>query len=159
MQDEVFQQVYGTYAWIFCGEYSYRLPFLLKEHLEISLECRFLSDRGELTVTKEPVELMMSDVSFSLKYLFDLNKFILFLGPGINYVTYKEKYPPAFPVSSIKGSVSGYSFQGGCYYDFSSSLGAKLSILYCYARAEEGEVVADIGGLSVKAGLVYRFDF
>ncbi|MFO7980631.1 MAG: outer membrane beta-barrel protein [Candidatus Aminicenantes bacterium] len=159
MQDDVFKQVYGDSAWIFCGEYSYRLPFLLRKHLEIGVEYRFLYDKGKLTVTKESVDLMISDVNLSLRYLFDLNKFILFLGPGVDYLKYKEKYPPNFPVSSVKGSVLGFSFQGGCYFDFSSSLGIKLSTQYTYAQADEGVVKADIGGIGIKAGLVYRFDF
>ncbi len=158
-KDDVFKQVYGNSAWIFCGGYSYRLPFLLKNHIEVGLDYRFLSDKGELTVTKEPVELMISDVTLSLRYLFDLNKFILFLGPGVDYLEYKEKYPPTFPVSSTKGSVFGFSFQGGCYFDFSSSLGVKLFTLYCSAHAEEETVKADLGGLGVKLGLVYRFNF
>lgn len=56
-------------------------------------------------------------------------------------------------------SVLGFSFQGGCYFDFSSSLGIKLSTQYTYAQADEGVVKADIGGIGIKAGLVYRFDF
>lgn len=159
MNDDVFKQVYKDSAWIFCGEYSYRLPFLLKEHLEVGLEYRFLFDKGKLTVTEESVELMMSDFTLSLRYLFDLNRFIFFLGPGVGYSTYKEKYPPAFPVSSVKGSVLAFSFQGGCYFDFLSSLGIKLCTQYSHAQAEEGPVKADIGGIGIKAGIVYRFDF
>jgi len=159
MKDDVFKQVYGDSAWVFCGEFSYRLPFFLERHLELGIEYRFLSDKGELTVTKEAVDLMISDITLSLRYLFDLNRFILFLGPGVDYLSYKEKYPPDFPVSSVSGSVLGFSFQGGCYYDFSSSLGIKLCAQYVFAEADEGEVKADIGGLGIKAGLVYRFDF
>lgn len=158
MQDEVFKEVYGDSAWVFYGEYSYRLPFLLKRHIEAGIEYRFLSDRGKLTVTKEPVDLVISDVAFSLRYLFDLKRFIPFVGPGLDYVMYKEKYPPTFPVSSTKGSVLGFSFQGGCYYDFSTSLGAKVCVKYSQAQAEEGLVKADIGGIGIKAGLVFRFD-
>ncbi|MCD6518027.1 MAG: porin family protein [Candidatus Aminicenantes bacterium] len=158
MQDEVFKEVYGDSAWAFYGEYSYRLPFILKQHIEIGVEYRFLSDKGKLTVTKEEVDLMMSDITFSLRYLFDLKRFIPFIGPGLDYIMYKEKYPPTFPVSSTKGSVLGFSFQGGCYYDFSSSLGAKVCVKYSHAQTEEGEVTADIGGIGITAGLVFRFN-
>ncbi len=158
MQDAVFKEVYGDSAWVFFGEYSYRLPFLLNRHIEIGVEYRFLSDKGKLTVTKEEVDLVISDFTFSLRYLFDLKRFIPFIGPGLDYMMYKEKYPPTFPISSTKGSVLGYSFQGGCYYDFSSSLGAKLCVKYSHAQTEEGLVKADIGGIGIKAGLTFRFN-
>ncbi len=158
MQDEVFKEVYGDSAWVFYGEYSYRLPFLLNRHIEIGVEYRFLSDKGKLTVTKEEVDLAISDFTLSLRYLFDLKRFIIFIGPGLDYIIYKEKYPPTFPVSSTKGSVLGFSFQGGCYYDFSSSLGAKVCVKYSHAQAEEGSVKADLGGIGIKAGLVFRFN-
>ncbi|MBD3415220.1 MAG: outer membrane beta-barrel protein [Candidatus Aminicenantes bacterium] len=159
LRDDVFKQVYGNHAWIVCGGYSYRLPFLLKNHLEVGVNFRFLSDKGKLTVTKEPVDLVMSDVTLTVKYLFDLNPIIPYAGPGLQYIWYKEEYPPLFPVSSVRGSVAGLSFQAGCYYDFSSSLGIDVSVLYCLARAEEGMVQTDIGGIGIKAGMVYRFDF
>jgi hypothetical protein len=159
MQNDVFKQVYGDSAWIFCGEYSYRLPFLLRKHLEIGVEYRFLYDKGKLTVTKESVDLTISDFTLSLRYLFDLNKIILFLGPGVDYRSYKEKYPSPFPVNSVEGSVFGFSFLGGCYFDLFSSFGFKLCAQYSYAKPEEGDGKADIGGIGIKAGLVYQFDF
>lgn len=158
LQDEVFQQVYGTYAWVSSIGYSYRLPFFLKSQCEVGLDYRFLFDKGELTVTKEPVDLMISDVSLTLKYLFDLKKIIFYFGPGIHYIMVKEKYPDTFPVSSFKDSVSGISLQGGCYYDFSSSWGVKLYVQYCFAQTEKESAKADIGGWGIRTGLVYRFD-
>jgi hypothetical protein len=157
MQDEVFQESYGKSALFLGAEIPFRLPLKSFKNLVGVFNFRSMNDKGNTSLTEEEIKLNLIFFSLSLRYVMNFNKFRPFLGPGIDYILYKEKYPETFPVESMNGSTFGFHLQGGSYYHFSSSLSAIIYFKYNMAEALEEEVKVNLGGTEWGVGLVYYF--
>jgi len=93
MQDEVFQEAYGKSALFLGAEIPFHLfPKSLK-NMSGAFNFRYLNDKGKTSLTEEEIKLNLIFFSLSLRYVMNFNKFRPFLGPGIDYILYKEKYP------------------------------------------------------------------
>jgi len=158
VQDEVFREIYGNSSLMFGGEYSFA-PFQAIKNLDFWLGFNYMQDTGKTTFLEEDLKFRMMHFSFSIRYLFHLERFSPFVGPGIDYITYKETYPEDFPIESIEGSTLGFHFQAGSYIHITSSLSAKLSFKYNIANTTRDDVEVTLGGSHLGVGLIYRFNF
>jgi len=158
MQDEAFQDLYGKSAFFLGAEIPFFLPLKSIKNVEGLLHFRYLNDKGKTSLTEEEIKLQLIWLSFSLRYAMNFNKFRPFLGLGIDYLLYQEKYPETFPVDSMKGSTLGWHILGGSYYSFSSFLSAKIYFKYNLAKATEEGVKVNLGGTEWGIGLLYRFN-
>jgi len=80
-----------------------------------------------------------------------------FIGPGIDYIVYKETYPEDFPFESLEGSTVGFHIYAGTYYDFTPSLAAKIGLKYNIANTTKNDIEINLGGVEWTVGLVFRF--
>ena len=157
LQDEAFQEVYGQNTFFLGAEIPLPLSKLIK-NLEGMFQFRYMNDRGKTTLTEEETKLQLIYFSLSVRYLMNLNKFKPFLGPGVDYILYQEKYPETFPLDSMNGTTLGFHVLGGSYYSLSSSLSINIYIKYNIAETTEEEIKVNLGGTEWGIGLVYRFN-
>ena len=157
LQDEIFQEVYGKSTLFLGAEIPFPLSKLIK-NVEGIFQTRYMTDKGKTSFTEEEIKLQLFYLSLSFRYMMNLNKFELFLGPGVDYILYREKYPETFPVDSMNGSVLGFHVLGGSYYSFSSSLAAKIYFKYNIAETTEEDIRVNLGGTEWGVGLIYRFN-
>lgn len=157
VQDEVFREIYGDSSLTFGGEYSFA-PIKAIENLDFWLGFNYMQDTGKTTFLEEDLKFRMMHFSFSIRYLFHLKRFSPFVGPGIDYITYKETYPEDFPIDSIEGSTMGFHFQAGSYIHITGSLSAKLFFKYNIAKTTRDDVKVTLGGSHLGIGLIYRFN-
>ncbi len=157
MQDEAFQEVYGQNTFFLGAEIPFSLSQLTR-NLEGVLHFKYMNDKGKTTLTEEETKLQLIYFSLSVRYMMNLNKFKPFLGPGIDYILYQEKYPETFPVDSMNGSTLGFHILGGCYYSLSSSLSLNVYAKYNIAKTTEEENKVNLGGTEWGFGLIYRFN-
>ena len=159
MQDEAFQDIYGKSALFFGGDFSVRLPIKSVKSIDFCLGFKYLQDKGKTDLMEEETKLTITDFSLAVRYLKTLGVMTPFIGPGVNFIHYKETYGPGFPVESMSGSEVGFHIQGGTYINITSSLAAKLYFRYIIAktRNEEIDLNTNIGGTEWGAGLTFRF--
>ncbi|UCC38936.1 MAG: AMIN domain-containing protein [Candidatus Aminicenantes bacterium] len=154
MQDEAFQETYGKSTFIFGGESSFTLPL---KFLDVWISFKHMQDSGKTTFLEEDISLRMTDISLSLRYLIDLENITPFLGPGVDYIYYKESYSGEFPLASISDSEVGFHVQGGTYYHFSGFLSAKLYFKYNMIKTTIEDLTVNLGGTEWGLGLIFRF--
>lgn len=154
MQDEAFQEIYGKSTFIFGGESSIALPL---NFLDVWIGFKQMQDSGKTTFMEEDISLRMTDISLSLRFLIHLENFTPFLGPGVDYIYYKESYSGDFPLSSISDSDFGFHVQGGSYYHFIDFLSAKLYFKYNIIKTTIQDLRVNLGGTEWGLGLVFRF--
>jgi len=157
LQDEIFQEVYGKSTLFLGAEITFPLSKLIR-NMEGVFHFKYVTDKGETSFTKEEIKLQLFNLSLSLRYIMNLNKFKLFLGPGVDYIFYGEKYPETFPRDSMNGSVLGFHILGGSYYSFSSSFAAKIYFKHDIAETTEEGIRVNLGGTEWGIGLIYCFD-
>jgi len=158
VRDEVFREIYGDSSLTFGGEYSFA-PFRAVKSLDFWLGFNYMQDSGKTTFLEEDLKFRMMHFSFSIRYLFHLERFSPFIGPGVDYITYKETYPEDSPVESIEGSILGFHLQAGSYIHITSSLSGKLFFKYNIAETTTSEEVeVSLGGLHLGIGFIYRFN-
>lgn len=158
VQDEVFKEIYGGTSFIFGGEYSFVLPIKSIKSLDFWLGFNNMQDTGKTTFLEEELKLSMRHFSFAIRYIMNLKRFSPFIGPGIDYITYKETYPEDFPIDSIEGSTLGFHFQAGSYIHITDFLSAKLFFKYNIAKTTRDDIEITLGGSHVGIGLAYRFN-
>ena len=158
MSDDVFQEVYGNSLFFYGLEYSFNLPIKSVNSLNIWMGFKNMSKSGSTTFLEEEVNLRMLHFSLALRYLFPAGRFVPFIGPGIEYINYKESYPDDFPIDAVEGSKLGFHIQGGSYFNINDFLAAKLYLKYVIANTTENEVEVSLGGLELGISFVYRFD-
>lgn len=157
-QDETFKEVYGNSSFFFGGEYSFLLPVKSLKSIDAWISFKTMQDTGLTSYTEEELTLRINHFSVSFRYLVNLNKFSLFIGPGIDYIVYKEKYSETFPIESIGGSDLGFHIQGGSYFHFTPFVAAKIFLKYNISKTIEEDVEVNLGGIEWGIGLVYQFN-
>ncbi len=156
-KDEVFRQIYGDSLPVFGPHLTFRFPILDPHGLDFLLGGRFLQAKGKTSYTREETKLRIESLSFSVRYSFETGKFALFLGPGMDYVMYKETYAETFPVDSVEGSEAGFHITSGGYYHLSPSLSLKGYFKYGLAKTDAPGFQVNLGGTEWGVALVYRF--
>ena len=159
LQDEVFQDLYGKGAPFLGAEMSLRFPIRDPHGLDIAAAARTLSKKGLTSYTDEDLRLRLTDYSLSLRYSYDTGRFALFLGPGLEYVTYKETYAETFPLDSSSGGRAGLHISGGATVHLTSGLSIKGYVKYCQVATEKTGFRVNLGGTEWGAGIFYRFYF
>jgi hypothetical protein len=157
LQDQVFQELYGKGAPFFGAEMTMRFPIREPHGLDIAVGGRTLSKKGQTSYTDESLSLRLSDLWLSLRYSYDTGRFALFLGPGIEYVAYKETYAPTFPIDSVAGSQTGLHLCGGGYLHLTPGLSLKGYVKYCLVETDKPGFRVNLGGTEWGAGILYRF--
>lgn len=158
MSEEEFKEVYGSSLFFFGLEYSFNLPIKSVKSLNVWMGFKNMSKSGSTTFLEEEVNLRMLHFSLALRYLYQAGRFVPFIGPGIDYINYKESYPEDFPIESVEGSKLGFHIQGGSYINITDALAAKLFMKYVIAKTTENEVEVNLGGLELGVGFVFRFN-
>lgn len=154
MQDEAFQEIYGKSTFVFGGESSITLPL---KFLDVWIGFKQMQDSGKTTFMEEDISLRMTDISFSLRCLINLENFTPFIGPGVDYIYYKESYSGDFPLASISDSDFGFHIQGGSYFHLSNFLSTKLYFKYNTINTTIQDLRVNLGGTEWGLGLVFRF--
>lgn len=154
MQDEAFQEIYGKSTFVFGGESSIALPL---KFLDVWIGFKQMQDSGKTTFMEEDISLRMTDISFSLRCLINLENFTPFIGPGVDYIYYKESYSGDFPLASISDSDFGFHIQGGSYFHLSNFLSTKLYFKYNTINTTIQDLRVNLGGTEWGLGLVFRF--
>lgn len=159
LQDQVFQELYGKSAPFFGAEITLRFPIREPHGMDIAAGGRTLTKKGLTSYTEEDLNLRLTDLFLSLCYSYDTGRFALFLGPGIEYVTYKETYAETFPVDSMQGSQTGFHLTGGGYVHLTSALSLKGYFKYCRVETGKPGFRINLGGTEWGVGILYRFYF
>jgi opacity protein-like surface antigen len=159
MQDETLQEIYGKSAFFFGGEYTLRFPVKEQHGFDVAAGLRQLKKSGKTSSTEEDTHVRLTSLSLSLRYSLEYEKFTFFVGPGFDYVMYKENYAETFSINAVDGSATGYHITGGGYYNVLPSLAVKAYFKYCAADTEPDGFRVNLGGTEWGLGLVYRFEF
>ncbi|MFW6129484.1 MAG: outer membrane beta-barrel protein, partial [Candidatus Aminicenantaceae bacterium] len=161
VQDEVFMEAYGKMNVFVGGEYSIIIPSKKEtEDFDIGLIFKNFLAKGSTTYLEEELKLRMFHISMTIRYLKHLSdKYTIFIGPGMDYISYKEIYSGDFPAPhSMEGIKLGGHLQAGGYFHISKSLSLRAHFKYNIASEHKGDVKANLGGIEWGFGLSYYFD-
>lgn len=164
MQDEVFQEAYGKMGLGFGGQYFFQLPLKAPSMVDFWLGFFTMSKTGAMTFTEEEIKFSLTQTSVAVRYNYKTNKFTLFVGPGIDYIIYKETLPEGFENNETNGSILGFHVQAGAMMDLLDSLAVHVFAKYNIAKATETiinteeEYTVNLGGIQWGIGLIYRFN-
>lgn len=165
MEDEVFQEAYGKMGLGFGAQYFFTLPIQDQHNVDFWIGFFTMSKKGEMTFTKDEIELTFTQAaSVSVRYHYNSNRFALFIGPGIDYITYQEALPEELKDFETTGSTLGYHLQAGVMVDILESLAANVFGKYNLAKSTETiinteeEITVKLGGIQLSIGLIYRFN-
>ena len=158
-QDADLQGLYGKSLPFFGPEMTLRLPIQDPHGLDLAVGARLLSGDGKTTYTQEATSLKLTNLSVAIRYSYDTGRFAIVLGPGMDYVVYKETYAPTFPVPSASGHLVGFNLQGCVYLHMTAGLTLKGYGKYCAASTENPGFRVNLGGVEWGAGILYRFHF
>ncbi len=156
-QDSVFKEVYGDGGYVFRGELSFLLPVGIN-NFDLWTSASHFSKEGKTSLTAEELKLTITSFSLALRYLRKVYLFTPFIGTGVDYIVYKEKYPEDFVISSVGGSDVGYHLQAGTYFDPLPFLALKIYFKYLWSETVEDEIRVNLGGVEYSLSLIYRFN-
>jgi hypothetical protein len=156
-QDEVLRELYGNNLPCFGGEVGFRFPVRDPHGLDVAVGGRLLRAKGLTSYTEEEIRLRLNNLSFSIRYSYDSGRFALFVGPGMDYVMYKETYAETFPVEFVEGNQAGFHVIGGGYYHLSSALSLRGYFKYGMAETDKEGVRVNLGGTEWGISLMLRF--
>lgn len=154
---KLFTEIYGSSSSMYSLSFS-RVVFKKDNHnFLISLGGRYFFVTGAATVTEDPTEFSMIPLSLSANYLINSKYLIPYIGLGLEYIQYKEK----FEMQDTSGSTIGYHLEGGTYLKIPK---AKLLFFKLYFKlstgvAKENDIEIDLGGMEIGLGLSFSFDF
>ncbi len=157
--DQTFQEIYGQSAFFFGAEYTFRYPVKNQHGLELAVSLRQLKKSGLTSYAEEDTQLRLTTISVALRYSFEYQRFMFFVGPGFDYVMYEETYAKTFPINAIEGNDTGFHFSAGVYCNLVSTLGVEGYFKYCVAAVDFQGFRVDLGGPELGFGLFYRFEF
>jgi opacity protein-like surface antigen len=156
-QDQILREIYGKSLPYFGPEMTFRFPIRDPHGLDVAVGGRFLRASGKTSYTEEESKLRLTSLSISMRYSFETGKFALFLGPGMDYVWYKETYAETFPLDLVEGDEAGFHLTAGGYYHLSPALSLKGYFKYCMVETESYGFRVNLGGTEWGFGLIYRF--
>jgi len=158
-QDVDLQDIYGKSLPFFGAELTLRLPIQEPHGLDLAVGGRQLKADGQTTYTEDETSLRLTNLSVAIRYSYDSGRFAIVIGPGMDYIQYKETYAEGFPVDSIKGNTVGFHVGATAYFHLTGSLSIKAYGKYCGASTENPGFRVNLGGAEWGGGLLYRFHF
>ncbi len=153
---------------IYRDVYGQSLPLDLEirlgigRHFGLAAGLEFLSDTGRAFNVNQgeddyPVRLRMVSFPASIYFLYPLAKVSLFLGVGLSYHSYEEKWESA--ALSHKGKKTNLVAYTGAELRFSSRISARLALRYESIEVEPASVIStriNLGGISLLGGISFR---
>lgn len=158
-QDVELQDLYGKSLPFLGPEMTLRLPLSDPHGLDLAVGGRLIRVDGKTTYMQEATRLRLTNLSVAIRYSYDNGRFAVVLGPGMDYMLYKETYAKTFPVPSVSGNLVGFNIQGAVYLHLTSGLTLKGYGKYCSASTEKPGFRVNLGGAEWGGGLLYRFHF
>jgi hypothetical protein len=158
-QDATLMELYGKSIPFYGAEMTLRLPIRDPHGLDLAVGGRRLTADGKTTYFEEATQLRLTNLSVAIRYSFDSGRFAIALGPGMDYVMYKETYAETFPVPSVQGNEVGFNLQGAVYFHLSPALSLKGYAKYCMVETEKPGFRVNLGGTEWGIGILYRFYF
>lgn len=152
--EKAFRKIYGTGIMFGLG-----IGRNIWKDMELHLEVRYYSKRGQLTFTKERTRIKLVPLTLSSRYIFLKKKINLYGGLGITLNSFEEKNP----IGRVKESKLGFSMKIG---GFKRIKGFKkfLKILiidaylnYHYCKMKPAEIRFDAGGFEL--GIAFGTEF
>jgi len=155
--DKIFQDIYGKETIFVRAEYSFLFPINIKS-LDVWTSMSYFKKSGKLTLTLEDVDLSIITSSIAIRYLREISRFTPFIGVGMDYIVYKERYPEDFIISSTGGWDVGFRVQTGTYFSITPSLSSKILVKYNYSKTKENDVDVNLSGIECGIGLIFHFN-
>lgn len=120
------------------------------------LAFRSFSKTGSLTKTQEETKFSLTPLSLGVRYLYNLKRVALFIGGGVDFMSYKEENV----IADVSGSTTGFHASGGFYFKIPSLefLNIVAYVKYTSATATENEIDVSLGGFEVGGGISLGFD-
>ena len=156
IKDTVFKELYGQEMVSFRGEYAVVLPLPLNT-LDLWLGICYARKDGESSCLKDKINFQLWRFSYALRYLYSFSRFTAYLGPGLDLVIYREKYPPEFLIPSTYGRELGFHVQGGIHIYLIPSLSLDLKLKYNFLKTMANQIEVDLGGAEASLGLRFGF--
>jgi len=142
---DYFRNAYGSTIINFAGEGEVSFG-----SLALFTGVDFIKKQGELTYSKEPVNLTLIPIKAGIRFYFMRN---FFLDGGMGSWQYSEKTD--FDKSS--GSVTGYFAGLGMKYNFGNSTYFRLRMNYTHAKKIVANLESDSSGIQAEVGIGYSF--
>ncbi len=158
-QDVDLQEIYGKSLPFFGAEATLRLPISEPHGLDLAVGGRLLEAGGKTTYTGEATNLRLTSLSVAIRYSYDSGRFAIVLGPGMDYIKYRETIAQPFPVPSVTGNSVGFHIQGTVYFHLTAGLSIKGYGKYSGASTESPGFRVNLGGAEWGGGVLYRFHF
>lgn len=156
IKDAVFKELYGQEIVSFRGEYAVMLPLPINI-LDLWLGICYARKGGESSYLKDKINFQLWRFSYALRYLYSFSRFTGYLGPGLDLVIYREKYPPEFLIPSTYGRELGFHVQGGINFYLVPSLSLDLKLKYNFLKTMANQIEVDLGGAEASLGLRFGF--
>jgi hypothetical protein len=156
VSDELFKEIYGGSGMIYGAELNQVVLSSDNHNFALMLGFRSFSKTGALTETQEETKLSLTPLSLGLRYLYNLKQVALFIGGGVDFLSYKEENV----IADVSGSTTGFHAMGGFFFKFPgvSALHIMGYAKYTSATATENEIEIALGGIEAGLGLSLGFN-
>jgi len=153
LHDENFGEVYGGGL-----DVQFKLAYTFKGQYELFLEVSYYKKSGVIELIDMETELVMAPIYIGGRYIFNPDgKVRPYL--GLAWIVFNNKETHDFDPDASFDTRHGFALLGGLYYSLSPQVDLYGSVRYSSGKAtfEDFEQDADLGGLRLHAGVVYKF--
>ena len=156
ISDELFKEVYEGSGLIYGAELNQVVLSNDDHNVAVMLAYRNFSKTGALTATQEETKFSLTPLSLGLRYLYNLKQIALFIGGGVDFMSYKEENV----IEDVSGSTTGFHAMGGLYFKFPGldALHIMAYAKYTSAKTTENDIEVALGGIEAGLGLSLGFD-
>jgi hypothetical protein len=156
VSDELFKEIYGGSGMAIGAEMNQVVLSNDNHNFALAIGFRSFSKTGALTETEEETKLSLTPLSLGLRYVYNLKQVALFIGGGVDFLSYKEENV----IANVSGSTTGFHGMGGFYFKFPgfSALHIMAYAKYTSATATENEIEIALGGIEAGLGLSLGFN-
>lgn len=156
ISDELFKEIYEGSGTTFGAELNQVVLSRDNHNFALTLAFRSFSKTGALTETQEETKFSLTPLSLGLRYLYNLKQIALFVGGGVDFLSYKEENI----INDVSGSTTGFHAMGGFFFKFPgfSALNIMAYAKYTSATATENEIEISLGGIEAGLGLSLGFN-
>ena len=156
VSDELFTEIYGGSGMIYGAELNQVVLSNDNHNFALMAGFRSFSKTGALTETQEETKLSLTPISLGLRYLYNLKQVALFIGGGVDFLSYKEENV----IADVSGSTMGFHGMGGFFFKFPgiSALHIMGYVKFTSATATENEIEIALGGIEAGLGLSLGFN-
>ena len=156
ISDELFKEVYGGSGLIYGVDLNQVVLSNDNHNFAIMAGFKSFSKTGALTATEEETKFSLTPLSLGLRYLYNLKQIAVFIGGGVDFLSYKEENI----IEDVSGSTTGFHAMGGFYFKFPGldALHIMAYAKYTSATATENEIEVALGGIEAGLGLSLGFN-